>query len=233
MAYHRYHGVDTKIVRIFNTYGPRMRAQRRPRRAGVHVAGAAQRGRHRLRRRLADAQLHLHHRSGRRHHQADALDGERSGQHRQPARDDDQADRRDDHQDDRLEEHRSSTSRCRPTTRSSAGPTSPAPARCSAGSRRCSSKKGWSRRSSISGPRSVGARRTDRFGSPHGALPDRRRRPAVHLAGHRELGRAARATRSTRSSISKAGSTPASRHQPTIASTSTSRSTTTTSSCRT
>ena len=25
LAYHRYHGVDTKIVRIFNTYGPRMR----------------------------------------------------------------------------------------------------------------------------------------------------------------------------------------------------------------
>ena len=25
MAYHRYHGVDTKIVRIFNTFGPRMR----------------------------------------------------------------------------------------------------------------------------------------------------------------------------------------------------------------
>jgi len=25
MAYHRYHGVDTKIARIFNTYGPRMR----------------------------------------------------------------------------------------------------------------------------------------------------------------------------------------------------------------
>ena len=25
MAYHRYHGVDTGIVRIFNTYGPRMR----------------------------------------------------------------------------------------------------------------------------------------------------------------------------------------------------------------
>jgi dTDP-glucose 4,6-dehydratase len=24
-AYHRFHGVDTKIVRIFNTYGPRMR----------------------------------------------------------------------------------------------------------------------------------------------------------------------------------------------------------------
>src|SRR6202789_3617002 len=25
MAYHRYHKIDTKIVRIFNTYGPRMR----------------------------------------------------------------------------------------------------------------------------------------------------------------------------------------------------------------
>jgi len=27
MAYHRYHGVDTRIVRIFNTFGPRMRAK--------------------------------------------------------------------------------------------------------------------------------------------------------------------------------------------------------------
>lgn len=26
MAYHRFHGIDTRIVRIFNTYGPRMRA---------------------------------------------------------------------------------------------------------------------------------------------------------------------------------------------------------------
>jgi dTDP-glucose 4,6-dehydratase len=26
-AYHRYHGLDTKIVRIFNTYGPRMRVK--------------------------------------------------------------------------------------------------------------------------------------------------------------------------------------------------------------
>src|SRR5690606_29200077 len=25
MAYHRFHGLDTKIIRIFNTYGPRMR----------------------------------------------------------------------------------------------------------------------------------------------------------------------------------------------------------------
>lgn len=27
MAYHRYHKMDTRIVRIFNTYGPRMRAR--------------------------------------------------------------------------------------------------------------------------------------------------------------------------------------------------------------
>ena len=27
MAYHRYHSVDTRIIRIFNTYGPRMRAR--------------------------------------------------------------------------------------------------------------------------------------------------------------------------------------------------------------
>lgn len=27
MAYHRFHGIDTRIVRIFNTYGPRMRVK--------------------------------------------------------------------------------------------------------------------------------------------------------------------------------------------------------------
>jgi dTDP-glucose 4,6-dehydratase len=27
MAYHRFHGVDTRIIRIFNTYGPRMRLE--------------------------------------------------------------------------------------------------------------------------------------------------------------------------------------------------------------
>ena len=27
MAYHRYHNIDTRIIRIFNTYGPRMRIQ--------------------------------------------------------------------------------------------------------------------------------------------------------------------------------------------------------------
>ena len=39
MAYHRAHGVDTKIVRIFNTYGPRMRLD--DGRAGQSEAAAA------------------------------------------------------------------------------------------------------------------------------------------------------------------------------------------------
>jgi len=42
MAYHRYHGVDTKIVRIFNTYGPRMRV--RDGRAVPEFIGQALRG---------------------------------------------------------------------------------------------------------------------------------------------------------------------------------------------
>ena len=47
MAYHRYHGVDTRIVRIFNTYGPRMRPRRRARRLELHRAGAEQASRSR------------------------------------------------------------------------------------------------------------------------------------------------------------------------------------------
>ncbi len=68
MAYHRYHGVDTKIVRIFNTYGPRMRLNDGRAVPAFMSQVAAQRGRHGVRRRLADAQLHLHHGSGGRDH---------------------------------------------------------------------------------------------------------------------------------------------------------------------
>ena len=51
MAYHRYHGVDAKIVRIFNTYGPRMRV-RDGRAVPAFMSQALQeRGRDRLRRR--------------------------------------------------------------------------------------------------------------------------------------------------------------------------------------
>jgi dTDP-glucose 4,6-dehydratase len=42
MAYHRYHGIETRIVRIFNTYGPRMRVE--DGRAVPAFAGQALRG---------------------------------------------------------------------------------------------------------------------------------------------------------------------------------------------
>jgi dTDP-glucose 4,6-dehydratase len=60
MAYHRFHGVDVRIVRIFNTYGPAC-GRRRPRRLQLHRPGAARRAAHRLRRRLPDPLLLLRH----------------------------------------------------------------------------------------------------------------------------------------------------------------------------
>jgi dTDP-glucose 4,6-dehydratase len=44
MAYHRSHGVDTRIVRIFNTYGPRMRLD--DGRVVPNFVGQALRGEH-------------------------------------------------------------------------------------------------------------------------------------------------------------------------------------------
>ena len=74
MAYHRYHGVDAKIVRIFNTYGPRMRI-RDGRAVPNFIAQALQNEdvtifgeRH------ADAQLLLRQRPGRRHPRADGVE---------------------------------------------------------------------------------------------------------------------------------------------------------------
>ena len=145
LAYHRYHGVEHEDRPHLQHLRPAHAAARRPRRSGVHVAGAAQRGRHGVRRRHADAQLLLRHRPGGRHPPADGLRHQRAGQHRQPARSHDRRDRPDDHQAGRLDAARSSTGRCRWTTRSSAGPTSPARARSSAGSRRSDWKKACSR----------------------------------------------------------------------------------------
>ena len=57
MAYHRQHGMETRIVRIFNTYGPRMRLD--DGRVVPNFIGQAIRGEalDHLRRRLADALL--------------------------------------------------------------------------------------------------------------------------------------------------------------------------------
>ena len=51
MAYHRTYGVDTKIVRIFNTYGPPSASGRRARRLQLPRAGDRRAIAHRLRRR--------------------------------------------------------------------------------------------------------------------------------------------------------------------------------------
>ena len=59
MAYHRYHGVDTRIVRIFNTYGPRMRPRDGRVVSNFIVQALQRRAAHDLRRRLADAELLL------------------------------------------------------------------------------------------------------------------------------------------------------------------------------
>ena len=62
MAYHRQQGVDTAIVRIFNTYGPRMRphdGRAIPTFLRQALAGPADHG---LRRRLADALVLLRRR---------------------------------------------------------------------------------------------------------------------------------------------------------------------------
>ena len=67
MAYHRSRGVNTHLVRIFNTYGPRLHPRRRPGDFELHDAGPARRAADHLRRRQADAQLLLRRRSDRGH----------------------------------------------------------------------------------------------------------------------------------------------------------------------
>jgi len=56
MAYHRFHDVDTKIVRIFNTYGPRMRLHD-GRVVPAFIGGLDRKTANDLWRRLADADL--------------------------------------------------------------------------------------------------------------------------------------------------------------------------------
>ena len=86
MAYHRVHGVATRIVRIFNTYGPRMRVEDGRAIPAFLQPGPAERGRDGLRRRQPDPQPLLRLRPRGRHLPADGLRRGRSGEHRQPAR---------------------------------------------------------------------------------------------------------------------------------------------------
>ena len=91
MAYHRYHGVDTHIVRIFNTYGPRMRlndGRALPNFVYQALSGQAD---HRVRRRKADAEFLLCIRPDRRDLQAGDVGRTHADQHRQSAGDHDPA----------------------------------------------------------------------------------------------------------------------------------------------
>ena len=128
MAYHRYHGLDVRIVRIFNTYGPRMRPDDGRVVSNFLVQALARQAAHRLRRRQPDPQLLLRRRRGPRASSPCSTPttsgpstsatptSSRSSSwpswcSRSPAR-----------------RRRSCSSRCRSTTPRSAGPTSPWPA---------------------------------------------------------------------------------------------------------
>ena len=86
MAYHRQQGVDTAIVRIFNTYGPRMRAD--DGRAIPTFVRQALEGEphHGLRRRQPDALVLLRRRPDRGHRAARRVRRARAREHRQPVR---------------------------------------------------------------------------------------------------------------------------------------------------
>ena len=137
MAYHRQQGVDTAIVRIFNTYGAAHAPARRPRDPDLPAPGALRSPDHHLRRRLADAQLHLRRRprspasspwpspaSTTRSTSATPTSTRCCSWPRRSSR-------------SRARARSSSTRRCPSTTRRCASPTSRVPASCSAGSPRC------------------------------------------------------------------------------------------------
>ncbi len=97
MAYHRYHGVKTRIVRIFNTYGPRMRLNDGRVLAQLHETGPARRADHHLRPRRPDPQLLLRLRPGRGDRAAAQHRLFRAGEPGQSERDHRHATRRGDH----------------------------------------------------------------------------------------------------------------------------------------
>ena len=144
MAYYRYHGLDTRIVRIFNTYGPRMRPRdgrvvsnfivQALRNEPITIYGNGSQTR---------SFCYVSRRGG--GHLPAVHEGRpRSHEHRQSGRVHRAAARRDGARADARRRRRSSSARCRRTIRRFASPTSRARARCSAGSRRSASARGCS-----------------------------------------------------------------------------------------
>ena len=88
MDYHRMNSVNIRVVRIFNTYGPRMHPFDGRVVSNFIRQAIARRGHHDLRRRPADPQLLLPRRPDRGHHAHDERPGRllRPGEPRQPGR---------------------------------------------------------------------------------------------------------------------------------------------------
>ena len=86
MAYHREFALDTKIVRIFNTYGPRMAPGRRPRRHQLPRASPRRRAAHGVRRRQPDPFVLLGRRRSARLRRAARVGLDRADEPRQPRR---------------------------------------------------------------------------------------------------------------------------------------------------
>ncbi len=84
MAYQRHHGMDVRIVRIFNVYGPRMRPDRRPGGLQLPGAGPPRQAHHDLRRRVADPELLLRRGRDPGLPRPARLRPDRAGEHRQP-----------------------------------------------------------------------------------------------------------------------------------------------------
>ena len=124
MAWHRAEGVDVGIVRIFNTYGPRLRAGRRPGRLQLPGPGPERPAAHGLRRRQPDAQPLLRLRRGGRVAGVARLGPHGTGEHRQSGRDHRSSNWPAPSSSSRDRLRRSSTSRCRSTTRPAGVPTS-------------------------------------------------------------------------------------------------------------
>ncbi len=146
-SYRTQHGVDTAIMRIFNTYGPRMRPERRAGDPDLRPAGAGRRADHGRRRRQPDPLGLLRRRPGRGRAPAAPLGPGRPGEHRQPARADRAGGGRAGPGDRRRATRRSSSSSAPSTIPRCAGRTSRWPAPSSAGSRRSTCATAWPGRS--------------------------------------------------------------------------------------
>ena len=124
--YHRQHGLEIKVARIFNTYGPRMHPADGRVVSNFIVQALQQRAHHALRRRPADPVVLLRRRPDRRPDPADehAEGRHRAGQYRQSLGVHDPGAGGDDPRPDRLANRNWPFCRCPPMTRASAGRTS-------------------------------------------------------------------------------------------------------------